>query len=195
MLPTNEELAVDLADFAVLYARCVELKDELAANRRVRTSSRSEKKRTAPQRQPVFKPKDSSDYIANVGPATQQRSRTHEALIDAFGSAVLAAGKVAATNVHPRDMTIDDASTSWLVEAKTVGANAEIAVREAIGQLYSYRHFHYREAGGSDPKLLALFSAPIGEAFEQLLGSLGIEHVCRNGAGWSGSPLASALLS
>ncbi|GAA4727504.1 hypothetical protein GCM10023328_02170 [Modestobacter marinus] len=71
----------------------------------------------------------------------QKRSRKHEALIKAFGEPVRQAGGVLATNVHPRDMTLDAAYEHWLVEAKTVGTKAELAVREAIGQVYAYRHF------------------------------------------------------
>ena len=186
-LPSTEALSHDLARFAVLYERCVEVKDQLAANRRVRTSSRSEKKRATPTPIPIFQPKDASDYVASVGAATQKRTRAHEALIASFGTAVLDSGRVAATNVHPRDLTVQDGSDHWLVEAKTVGANAELAVREAIGQLMAYRHFYYRAAGENDPKLLALFNVPIGPAFEELLSSLGIEVVYRDGADWGGS--------
>lgn len=194
-LPSSEDLGQDLARFAVLYGRCVELKDQLAANRRVRTSARSEKKRATPAPIPVFKPKDSSDYVAKVAAATQKRTRTHEALIEAFGAAVLAADRVPATNVHPRDLTVEDGGVHWLVEAKTVGTNSEIAVREAIGQLVSYRHFYYREAGEKDPRLLALFSAPIGPAFEELLASLDVEVVYRDGAKWGGSTAGLSLIS
>lgn len=195
VLPTAAALGSDLERFAALYARCVELKDALAANRRVETSARSDKKRSTPPPQPVFKPKSSSDYQSKVKAATQTRTRMHEALIETFGNEVIATGRVAATNVHPRDLTVDDDSDHWLVEAKTVGANAEIAVREAIGQLYSYRHFYYREAGAAEPRLLALFSAPIGRAFEELLASLGIEVVYRTGAEWAGTDDGLRLLT
>jgi hypothetical protein len=49
--------------------------------------------------------------------------------------AVEANGGAPATNVHPRDLIVDHLEVHWLVEAKTVGPNAETAVREAIGQL------------------------------------------------------------
>lgn len=192
-LPSATDLGADLERFAALYARCVELKDLLAANRRIETSARSEKRRTSPPQQPIFKPKDSSDYLASVGVVTQTRTRRHEALIEAFGNEVIATGRIVATNVHPRDLTIDDAAGHWLVEAKMVGVNAEFAVREAIGQLYSYRHFYYREAGLPDPRLLALFGAPIGGALEQLLASLAIEFVCRSGSAWVGSEQGMSL--
>lgn len=195
-LPEISSLADDLRDFAAVYTRCVSLKDQLAANRRVRTSSRSERQQTvSPTPVPEFRPKDGSDYLANVKAATQRRTRKHEALIREFGDAVRSTGRAVATNVHPRDLVVHDRSgDEWLIEAKTVGLNAEPAVRDAIGQLFAYRHFYYRDAGKPDPALLALFNAPVGPAFETLLASLGIEIICRDGAVWRGSATALTLL-
>jgi hypothetical protein len=187
-LPDAVSLAADLTDFMLLYGRCVEIKDALAANRHVLTSARSERLRTEVLPSvPEFRPKSSADYFVQVSAATQRKTRKHEALVRAFGDAVIRRGNVAATNVHPRDMTVTAKSGEWLIEAKTVGLNAEQAVREALGQLFSYRHFYYRERGQADPELLALFSAPIGGAFEELLGSLGIQYLCRDGTTWTGS--------
>ena len=92
-------------------------------------------------------------------------------------------------------MVIYEDDREWLVEAKTVGVNAEIAVREAIGQLFSYRHFYYRIPEKHDPRLVALFNAPIGGAFEQLLESLSIEFVYRSGSQWFGSQRGLVLIS
>ena len=194
-LPENAALAADLAEFAALYSRCVELKDELAANRRVRTSARSLERQVQPAVIPEFKPKDAADYVANIPASAERRGRHHEALIKEFGDAVRATGRTAFTNVHPRDLVVVDRPLEWLVEAKTVGLNAEPAVRDAIGQLFTYRHFCYREAGRLDPRLLALFNAPIGEGFENLLATLDIDFVCRDGGTWRGSADALALLA
>jgi len=190
-------LADDLLDFAAIYTRCVALKDELAANRRIRTSSRSGTQQVVPPSPAIeFRPKDASDYLANVNAATQRRTRKHEALIREFGDAVRGTGRAAATNVHPRDLVVHDSSgAEWLVEAKTVGLSAAPATRAAIGQLLDYRHVYYREQGKTDPELLALFNAPIGGAFEALLASLGIEVIYRDGAQWRGTPKALALLA
>jgi hypothetical protein len=195
-LPTAEELTADLLRFTALYAGCVEAKDQLAANRRVRTSSRSTERRgvTRPPT-PEFKPKDSGDYLAHVAAATQRRGRRHEALVQAFGETVLENGHAAVTNVHPRDLIVREGDVEWLVEAKIVGVNAEPAVRAAIGQLFAYRHFYYRKAERPDPRPLALFDAPVGPAFEGLLSSLGIFYVCRSGREWRGSPEAVALVT
>ena len=194
-LPENAALAADLAEFAALYSRCVELKDELAANRRVRTSARSLERQVQPAVIPEFKPKDAADYVANIPASAERRGRHHEALIKEFGDAVRATGRTAFTNVHPRELVVVDRPLEWLVEAKTVGLNAEPAVRDAIGQLLTYRHFCYREVGRLDPRLLALFNAPIGEGFENLLATLDIDFVCRDGGAWRGSADALALLA
>lgn len=193
--PGRDELADHLAHFADLYRVCVALTTELAADQQIRTRARAASGRSMANPQPVFKPKDSSEYTANVGVAAQRRTRSHEALIEAFGTVAIAGDRTVATNVHPRDLTIDDGSAHWLVEAKTVGPNAEPAVRDAIGQLVAYRHFYYRERGLPDPQMLALFNAPIGDAFEALLRSLEIDYVCRDRGGWSGSAAGLALLS
>jgi hypothetical protein len=84
-------------------------------------------------------------------------------------------GWTPATNVHPRDLTLRrSGEEKVLVEAETVGPNAEFAVREAIGQLFTYRHPLYRGRQKDDPTLLAVFSEPIGDAFVELLTGLGI---------------------
>lgn len=93
---------------------------------------------------------------------------------------------MAANNVHPRDLTVDCQTTHWLIEAKTVGSNAENCVREAIGQLFAYRHFYYRDKHQPDPLLVALFSGPIGDAFADLLTSLDIEAVWFDSGEWRG---------
>lgn len=105
-------------------------------------------------------------------------------MIRAFGEELIRGGWTPATNVHPRDLTATRGDVHWLIEAKTVGTNPEFAVREAIGQLFAYRHFYYRQVGQPDPKLLALFSDPVGDAFVQLLTDLGIEAVWRTADGW-----------
>jgi hypothetical protein len=57
-------------------------------------------------------------------------------------------------------------------------------VREAVGQLYAYRHFYYRLQGKPDPLLVALFSEAIGHAFTELLRSLGIEAIWLEAGEW-----------
>jgi hypothetical protein len=88
--------------------------------------------------------------------------------------------------VHPRDLTLRRPGEEVLVEAETVGPNAEPAVREAIGQLFTYQHLLYRERSKPDPILLAVFSEPIGDAFVSLLNDLGIAAVWLENGAWRG---------
>jgi hypothetical protein len=107
-----------------------------------------------------FKPKDSSEYLATIQAHTQLRRRDHERLIADFGAAITHRGFTPATNVHPRDLTLDHDADHWLVEAKMVyHGDATSAVRAVVGQLFQYRHFLYPQ--GNPPKLVALFSEPI----------------------------------
>lgn len=195
-LPSAASLGADLARFATLYKDCISAKNELAANHVVKTSARSVGRRTNSRPiLPEFKPKDSTEYLAHVSESTQKRTRNHEELIHKFGQLIMATGRQADTNVHPRDLVVYDSQREWLIEAKIVGSNAEHAVRAAIGQLYSYRHFYYRERRLQDPRLMALFDAPIGHGFEQLLISLDIDYIYRHSGIWAGTPAASALLN
>ncbi len=132
-LPPSARLARDLQLFTELYTRCVESKDVLAAEQSVSTSARSRgNSRTSPTVR-VFKPKNSGEYLASVAAGTQRRERRHEALIEAFGRAVFSSGRSAATNVHPRDLVVEDKNIEWLVEAKTVGLNGLFAVEGVVG--------------------------------------------------------------
>jgi 5-methylcytosine-specific restriction enzyme MrcB-like protein len=195
-IPDNAVLAADLEEFAALYIRCVALKDELAANRLVRTSARSlQQRQMHPAVIPEFKPKSSADYVSNISATAERRSRRDEALIEELSDAVRATGRTARTDVYPRDLVVVDRPREWLVVTKTVGLDAEPAVRDAIGQLFAYRHFYYREAGKLDPRLLALFNASIGRGFENLLATLDIDYVTRAGGAWHGSRDALALLT
>ena len=93
------------------------------------------------------------------------------------------------TNVHPRDLVLRSADSDWMVEAKVVyRGNATSAVREAIGQLLTYRHLLY--AGQAPPKLAAVFTEPIGHRYVQLLDELSIASIWKGATAWEGSPLA-----
>lgn len=183
----EEVLRADLARFLALYADCVEIKREmLVATPGVVKTTAGSARRTYRTHPPAFRPKSSADYQTQVSAHVQIKGRRHESLITLFVDRVRKAGLTAANNVHPCDLTVESASKHWLIEAKTVGANAEPAVREAIGQLFAYRHFCYRELNREDPALVALFSEPIGDAFVALLVSLDIEAVWLDGGQWKG---------
>ncbi|MBM7079134.1 MrcB family domain-containing protein [Micromonospora humida] len=204
-LPDEMSLRAHLDRFLALYAMCVEIKGEILATKPglINTTAGSEKaKPKFKPKPPAFRPKTSAEYRAQMKEYVQERKPRHEALLNDFAKAVKAAGLIPANNAHPCDLTVTGAANHWLVEVKTVGANAEHAARDAIGQLFSYRHFCYRENGRNDPALVALFSEPVGDALVDLMVSLGIEAIWRHGAQWfgrtpSGAPslLAESMLS
>jgi hypothetical protein len=171
-LPAENALWRDLHRFLALYDSCVELNDELRATdpEAIQTTAGAVRtRRPGRPKPPIFRPKNSAEYTAKVEAQEQTRTRRHESLIDEFGTWITRRRLVAATNVHPRDLVITGPQVEWLVEAKVVKANAEIAVREAVGQLFAYRHFYYRLQGQPDPLLVALFSEAVGDAFTELL--------------------------
>ncbi|WP_306359053.1 hypothetical protein [Nocardia sp. CC227C] len=138
-----------------------------------------------------FKPKSDIAYVAAVKADIQLRGRSHERLVREYGLAVRAMGFIAATNVHPRDLTLRKGSRQWLVEVKVVyQGNATEAVRAVVGQLLQYRYFLHGPTAAVD--LLAVFSESIGSAFVDFLESLGIRSVWPEGDSWNGSPAAWA---
>lgn len=144
-----------------------------------------------------FKPKDSSDYVANIPARQQLKKRSHEELVGAFGPHVASRGYIPITHLmHPRDLVLrrqgDAASpgSEWLVEAKVVrDGNPTEAVRQVVGQLYEYSHFLYAENKLSEPHLVALFTEDIG-IYSQYLERRGIASVWREDQGWAGSAMA-----
>jgi hypothetical protein len=195
-LPAEAELREDLSRFLALYDDCVAIKRDILATSPglIATTAGSEKmKPTFKPRPPAFRPKSSADYLARVPAQEQAKGRRHEDLLNLFAARVKTAGLTPANNVHPCDLTVDSTNIHWLIEAKTVGANAELAVRDAIGQLFVYRHFCYRELKREDPALVALFSEPVGEAFVDLLVSLGVEAIWREIGTWRGATGSAPL--
>ncbi|MFF0274738.1 MrcB family domain-containing protein [Streptomyces sp. NPDC004330] len=140
-----------------------------------------------------FHPKDSSDYVVEIKARQQVKRRTHEKLVEDFGGHIATCGYDPITRLqHPKDLVLRRQGAAegeeWLVEAKVVrGGNQTVAVREALGQLYEYRHFLYQ--GQDDPFLIGLFSEEIG-VYAPYLENHGITSVWRSGAGWAGSPKA-----
>ncbi|NJQ01872.1 MrcB family domain-containing protein [Streptomyces zingiberis] len=137
-----------------------------------------------------FRPKNDGDYIAKVSEKHQTRERRHETLISEFGPYIAERGFTPITEgMHPRDLVLRRGSSEWLVEAKVVRrGNPTKAAREALAQLFEYRHFLYGEAG-SKPHLLALFTEDVG-VFAEYLETHGVASVWKTLDGWSGSPMA-----
>jgi hypothetical protein len=197
-LPEERTLRADLERFLAIYKEVIEVRDRVLVEQPGRlhlpTRTSAAAARSDVRRPPVFRPKDASDYVANISQHQQRRTRKHEELVLRFGKHARERGWTGATNVHPRDLVLSKASQEVLVEAKTVPNNAELAVREAIGQLFAYRHFIYRARGQSDPILLALFAEPVGDAFATLLTDLGITTGWFSDRTWRGTARLDGLL-
>jgi hypothetical protein len=198
-LPADVVLRVDLDDFLAIYRDTVTIRERLLTERpgelHVSTRARIVSSSEQNAREPVFRPKDAGDYAAHVPAQTQKKTRKHEALVKRFGEHARDIGLVPRTDVHPRDLVLCGPKGEYLVEAKTVANNAELAVRDAIGQLFAYRHFFYRRCQMDDPVLVAVFSEPVGEAFVELLETVGVAAVWPEDGAWRTSPLGAGLAS
>ncbi|MFC9744367.1 MrcB family domain-containing protein [Streptomyces niveus] len=141
-----------------------------------------------------FQPKDSSDYIANIAAKQQIKRRRHEALIADFGIHIASRGFTPTTRLmHPRDLVLRrqnderSAEDEWLVEVKVVrDGNPTEAVRQAVGQLFEYSHFLYRERGRPEPHLIGLFTEDVG-VYSSYLEQRGIASMWQTSRGWGGS--------
>ncbi|MBL1095991.1 MrcB family domain-containing protein [Streptomyces coffeae] len=138
-----------------------------------------------------FRPKDGGDYVAHIAQRTITVTRDHENLIDGFGRYIEPRGFVPITEkMHPKDLVLRRGGTEWLVEAKTVKrGNPTRAVREALSQLFEYRHFLYAQQERPEPYLLGLFTEDI-EAYAPYLEQRGIASIWKTVEGWAGSPMA-----
>ncbi|MFI2366906.1 MrcB family domain-containing protein [Streptomyces sp. NPDC018833] len=142
-----------------------------------------------------FQPKNSSEYVAQIMARQQVKQRSHEKLIEDFGIYVADRGYAPITRgQHPKDLVLRrpgaeaETGDEWLIEAKVVrNGNPTTAVREAVGQLYEYRHFLYQQQ--SEPFLIGLFSEEIG-VYAPYLEERGIASIWQHGAGWGGSFMA-----
>jgi hypothetical protein len=133
-----------------------------------------------------FEPRTTSEYVAHFTKMAYQVSPLHEALLTEFA-------KFAQSNswepknkkIGARDLVLTNGSgTEILVEAKTVGQSQELVVRQAIGQLFSYRYVYYE---GNDIPLVALFNRPIAELWQGLLTSLRIDFIYSRDGKWEGT--------
>jgi len=139
-----------------------------------------------------FAPKDASDYLSHIAGQELVKTRAHEELVRDYGQWAAGRGFKPFT-LHPRDLVLEHAGGEWLIEAKMLyDGNATEAVRAAVGQLLTYRHFFYVLPRRPRPSLLALFSESIGIAYVQFLDSLSIVSVWRSASSWQGSSDAVA---
>lgn len=183
-LESDAQLLADLERFVDLYQDAIVAKRDLLQSEPGSLSSSSARKTTKgidPLRN--FAPKSDGEYVTHLAGKTLVKSRRHETLVKEYGEHAAALGFSPATNVHPRDLTLLKGDDEWLVEAKVVySGNATNAARDAMGQLLQYRHFLYDSE--SPVRLVALFTEPIGDAYVDLLESVGIMAVWKSTGGW-----------
>lgn len=122
---------------------------------------------------PRFVPKSSEDYFVEVEARTLKKTRQHEAVVNDLERTARELGW-RVTSEHPIDLvfrrSVGDTESTLIVEVKVVrGGGAKDAVREAIGQLLTYRFLlfapHVRRAIG----LVAAFSEDIGAELRELM--------------------------
>lgn len=191
-LNDESRVVADLIRFVKLYQDAIVVKRALLQSEPGTVSS-SSVERTSAGSDPLrhFAPKDDHEYVVHLVGQSLVKSRRHETLVRDYGSLAVGHGFSAATNVHPRDLTLVKAAAEWLIEAKVVySGNATNAVRETIGQLLQYRHFLY--PADSNVRMVALFTEPVGDAYVALLNSIGIQAVWKSPNGWGGCDLAAA---
>jgi hypothetical protein len=190
ILPNDDELITDLRRMLELYQEAVAAKRRLLQATPGAVASSSFLQTTGVVDPLVdFRPKDDSDYVAHVEGRELTKTRRHEAVVRQFGEFAAARGLVPSTTEHPRDLVLRREGEEWLVEVKVVyRGNATEAVRAALGQLYTYRHFLYVQP--TDVRLLAVFSEPIGGAYAEFLESCAVASVWKANDGWNGSPRA-----
>jgi MrcB-like, N-terminal domain len=184
-LPPEAQLRQNLQQFLILYQECVPARQAVIATNPNRFNVPALPPADTEASGDYFRPKDASDYVAHMAEHTQRRTRKHEALLTAFVKHARGQGWSASTEgAHPRDLLLDKRDQHLLIEAKIVKANSEHAVRECIGQLFAYEFLYYSK--GATNKV-ALFSAPIGPLWVQLLAKLTIDTIWLEGATWKSS--------
>jgi hypothetical protein len=188
-LPTQLRLEQDLERMLALYSDALDARTRLLlTDPGVVSAPSGSALGTGDDPLRHFKPKDDGDYFTYLTTRMLRKTRRHETLVRRYGEWCSTQGYVPATP-HPRDLVLTRAPEEWLVEAKVLyQGNATEAVRAAVGQLLSYRHFLY--TGGSSPHLLAAFSEPVGDAYVEFLSSCGIEAVWWQAGLWVGTPAA-----
>ncbi|MEU6997213.1 DUF3578 domain-containing protein [Nonomuraea sp. NPDC046570] len=191
-LPDENTMVADLQRFVHLYQEALAVREEIRQTTPGKIVTTIQNPSPAPDKPGEFKPKNAADYVATVTARTLTKSRMHETVVREYGEFLIKIGLTPNTAVHPRDMTVVHSGDEWLMEVKVVRrGNAVNATREAIGQLLAYRHFLY--PGRTDKvKMLAVFNENIGDACVDLLETLHISSVWREGAGWAGSQTAKS---
>jgi hypothetical protein len=194
-LPAEDILADDLTNMLDFYGSAVSTKKRLLLTQPGKISSPTKTETSYEgDRKLSFQPKNSDDYSVLIQERLQTRTRTHEKLLLNFGEFAEHLGFQLDTP-HPQDLVLHKNGESILIEAKMVyHHDSRNAVRSVIGQLFDYRHFIYTSNERKAPKLIALFSEPIGEAYVSFLEIQGIGSICFEPGDWVLSPLARHFL-
>lgn len=188
-LPDEAVLQERLQHFLDLYAQVVPaLMSDYAAGG-VGAFWPKEAPREAPEKERRFEPRDDSDYLSNIAAQENKRkSRSHQTLVNSLARWSQARDFEPNTNVHPRDLVLHRGNVNLLVEVKIFPfGRPRLGVRECIGQLFEYAKFY----GHGRDELVAALSAHPGDAYVDLLDSLGIATLWPSRGTWAGSKLAA----
>jgi len=187
-LPTEEVLAADLAEMLDQYSAAAEVVQALATRSPGSLELRVGEipRRRLPEHY-VFRPKDASQYLADVRGQTQIRDRRHELLVADYGAWLETLGLAPSTAQHPIEVTFLHDDRQYIAELEVIrNANAAPAVREAIGQLLEYSYGYFVSQSKPEPALVAVFSEPIGEFYASLLERLRIKVAWKDAGQWYG---------
>jgi hypothetical protein len=202
-LPDDEVLHLHLTSLLSLYASACEIADRhtlLEPDTWVTRSGSLEYKRRVRTKREVkfddFKPRKFDDLVIELEGSSQLiRTRKHEELISRFGiHAQNHSLELTNQKIGKMDLLMRDANgVEYLIEAKTVTGDGEAAVRDAIGQLFAYRHEYYTSRKRPHPKLVALFNQPVKGLWRDLLEELHIDYVYCEGSRWDASSGVASL--
>lgn len=195
-LPSDTEIQSNLDLMLSIYDAVKEANDSLRINspknritlsRNVSNEATSafEEKLAAPA---FFEPRNREEYVANYAKSAYRVSPLHEALINQFAEFATTHGWTPLNKkIQQRDLILKNKSGfEILIEAKTVGKSQEDVVRQAIGQLFSYRYVYYKS---ENIPLIALFNREITPFWQGLLSSLGIQFIFFKNNTWNGTGL------
>ena len=194
-MPSENQLIMDLDFMFTIYDAVKEINDELRNSTKVERITRSRDLKVKSSSPLVksgvlgfFEPRTRDEYVASFTKSSYTVSPLHEALINDFAEYVKTKNwEPLNKKIQNRDMILKDKSGyEILIEAKSVGKSQELAVRQAIGQLFAYRYVYYQ---GKDIPLIALFNREINEIWQGLLASLNIYCIYSKSKKWHGTGL------
>ncbi|WP_030800353.1 MrcB family domain-containing protein, partial [Streptomyces sp. NRRL F-3273] len=132
-LPDEQTLRADLSRMINLYQDALAVREEVRQTTRDTIVTVVEQPPTQSREILLhFAPKSDEEYVQVVTARRLRKSRSHETLVQQYGTYLREQGLEVGTNVHPRDLVIIKNGIHWLSEAKFIRrGNATGAVREA----------------------------------------------------------------